>query len=176
MTIWENQVGGRAMQNREFENVRVLLVDDDEFARDIMISMLQELKVRAMTQAENGALALEHMAGGLSVDVVIADWEMPVMDGIEFTKAVRAQPDLAKAAVPIVMVTSHSQISEVKMARDAGASEFLVKPFSVSSLAKRLRMALVNPRPFVKATSFVGPDRRRRANSDYEGEQRRGNR
>ena len=164
------------MLSREFEKVRVLLVDDDEFARDIMISMLQELKVQAMTQAENGAVALQHMTSDLALDIVIADWEMPVMDGIEFTKAVRAQPDLAKAAIPIVMVTSHSQITEVKMARDAGASEFLVKPFSVSSLAKRMRMALDNPRTFVKATSFVGPDRRRRSSSDYEGQQRRGNR
>ena len=161
------------MSEEEFKDISVLVVDDDDFALYYVISMLKELGVRFVHQAKNGAEALEFLQEDIGVDVVITDWEMPVMDGIELTKTIRRHEHPTRAVVPIIMVTTHSQLEEVKAARDVGVSEFIVKPFSTMDLAKRVRTAIKAPRPFVKTPSFVGPDRRRKESANYVGESRR---
>lgn len=77
--------------------------------------------------------------------------------------------------VPIIMLTGHAEKRRVMQARDAGVHEFLCKPISARALYLRLFSVIAHPRPFVKTTSYFGPDRRRFANPLYKGNERREN-
>ena len=74
---------------------------------------------------------------------------------------------------PVILVTGYSALSRVAEARDAGVTEFLVKPFSANDLAKRIAYVINKPRDFIDCTGYFGPDRRRRKNPDYKGPFRR---
>jgi two-component system, chemotaxis family, chemotaxis protein CheY len=104
---------------------------------------------------------------------VLADMEMAPMDGLSLVRAIRASPDKLIAMLPIVVVTAHSTELKVAQARDAGATEFVTKPFSVRSLAARLEEAIVRPRPYIRTERYFGPDRRRHADAAYAGPERR---
>src|SRR3546814_1685570 len=75
--------------------------------------------------------------------------------------------------VPIIMVTAQSEEWKVMKARDAGVTEFLVKPFSAKTMARRITVVVENPRQFVRTDEFFGPDRRRHVISNYTGQERR---
>jgi two-component system, chemotaxis family, chemotaxis protein CheY len=75
--------------------------------------------------------------------------------------------------VPIIMLTGHSEKKRVTAARDAGVTEFLAKPISAKSLYERVLNIVVNPRPFIRAKGYFGPDRRRNASANYTGPERR---
>jgi DNA-binding NtrC family response regulator len=75
--------------------------------------------------------------------------------------------------VPIVLVTGYSALIRVAQARDAGVTEFMVKPFSANDMAKRIAYVINKPRDFVDAKDYFGPDRRRRKDPGYRGSMRR---
>jgi DNA-binding response OmpR family regulator len=75
--------------------------------------------------------------------------------------------------LPIIILTAYSEKKQVIMARDAGATEFLCKPVSATALYRRIQNVIENPRPFIRTRDFFGPDRRRYANPNYSGEERR---
>ena len=74
---------------------------------------------------------------------------------------------------PIIMLTGHSEKRRVTMARDAGVTEFLVKPISAKALYQRIMNVVANPRPFIKTKNYFGPDRRRNASNSHVGPERR---
>ena len=76
--------------------------------------------------------------------------------------------------VPVILMTGYSAQPRIENARDLGVTEFLVKPFSASDLARRIAYVINKPRDFVDSEQFFGPDRRRRKDEDYGGPQRRG--
>jgi len=96
------------------------------------------------------------------------------MTGLEFVKKIRTDPNSPNPFVPVIMLTGHTHIDHVRMARDAGANEFLAKPVSVKAVLSRLMAVIEHPRPFVRSKSYFGPCRRRRAMDDYRGPERRG--
>jgi DNA-binding response OmpR family regulator len=98
---------------------------------------------------------------------------MEPMDGIELTKLIRRDPASPNRLAPIILVTGFSAVGRVGVARDAGITEFMVKPFSANDLAKRLAYVINKPRDFIDAPAYFGPDRRRRKNPDYPGPYRR---
>jgi DNA-binding response OmpR family regulator len=106
-------------------------------------------------------------------DIVITDWAMPIFDGIELTQMIRQPGASANPFVPIIMLTGHSEKRRVVAARDAGVTEFLVKPLSARALYERIVNVVVNPRPFVRTKTYFGPDRRRNLNPSYVGPERR---
>src|SRR5450432_3857545 len=79
----------------------------------------------------------------------------------------------ANPFVPIIMLTGRTQRKNIVKARDAGITEFLAKPFSAKSLYERILNIVVNPRPFIKAKQYFGPDRRRSKGTNYTGPERR---
>lgn len=85
----------------------------------------------------------------------------------------RKNPASRNVFVPIIMVTAQSEEWKVMKARDAGVTEFLVKPFTAKAMAKRITMVIEYPRQFVRTDDFFGPDRRRHKVSTYTGEERR---
>jgi len=154
------------------ENLRVLLVDDNEHMRTIVMAVLVGVGVRDLRETGNGLEALEALRSW-GPDVAIVDFQMTPMDGVEFTRIVRNAPDSANPYLPIVMMTGHSAKSRVVEARDAGVTEFVAKPLAARAVLDRLKAVIYRPRPFVRSSSYFGPDRRRREDPTYLGPWRR---
>ncbi len=99
---------------------------------------------------------------------------MEPVDGVEFTRLVRVAADSPNPFLPIIMVTGFADRTRVEEARDAGITEFIVKPVTARAVLDRLNNVINKPRPFVKTSDYFGPDRRRRQDPDHEGPWRRG--
>jgi DNA-binding response OmpR family regulator len=104
---------------------------------------------------------------------VIVDFNMFPLDGVEFTRLVRNSPDSANPYLPIIMMTGHSEKARVYEARDAGVTEFVVKPITAKAILDRIQAVIFRPRPYVKTDGYFGPDRRRTDASNYKGPRRR---
>lgn len=118
--------------------MKILLVDDSATMRRIQKTQLANLGVSDIVEAENGEKALGLLEANMPVDIVMLDWNMPVMDGITFLKRVREQPIYKE--VRIVMCTSESEKSRVMEALKAGANSYIVKPFTPEALKEKLGM------------------------------------
>ncbi len=154
------------------ENLRVLLVDDNQHMRAIVMTVLAGVGVRNVRETRDGAEALEALRDW-AADVAIVDFQMFPIDGVEFTRMVRNAPDSRNPYLPIVMMTGHSEKTRVVEARDAGVTEFVAKPLTARSVLERLQAVIYRPRPFVRSASYFGPDRRRRDDPAYHGPWRR---
>jgi two-component system chemotaxis response regulator CheY len=117
--------------------MRALVIDDSRAVRLIVRNILQDIGVEVV-EAENGADALEQMQRVPNVALVLVDWNMPVMDGLAFVTAVRAQR--AYDAVRIMMVTTETESDQVTRALKAGANEYLMKPFTKDVLMAKLHL------------------------------------
>jgi len=157
--------------NRGLGSYRLLIADDDIYMCRILRMIVANFGMRDVHVAENGAEALDAVAS-LRPDVLIVDWDMPIMNGIDLTQLIR-RPDFVTPFVPIVLVTGYPKSDVVRAARDAGADEIACKPISQRALADRLNAALFAQRPFVSTSSFFGPDRRRRSDPLFGGRDRR---
>lgn len=115
--------------------MRALIVDDSRAVRSIIARSLKQLGFEIF-DAGNGLEALEQLKRIGTVDVALVDWNMPEMNGYEFVCAVRG--DAAHEAMRIIMVTSESEITRVSTALEAGANEYLMKPFTVDGLREKL--------------------------------------
>ena len=106
-------------------------------------------------------------------DLIITDWLMEPMDGIEMIEKIRRDPNSPDPYVPIILMTGYSDRLRVEKARDMGVTEFLMKPFTARDLYSRIVQVIEKPRQFVDAGAFFGPDRRRRQNIAYSGPYKR---
>ncbi|RZJ42086.1 MAG: response regulator [Brevundimonas sp.] len=152
--------------------LQVLLVDDNQHMRAITSAVLQSAGIRKVREATDGAAALEVLREH-PVDLVIVDFNMFPLDGVEFTRLVRNSPDSANPYLPIIMMTGHSEKTRVYEARDAGVTEFVVKPITAKAILDRIQAVIFKPRPYVKTDGYFGPDRRRMSRADYTGPRRR---
>jgi two-component system chemotaxis response regulator CheY len=122
--------------------VRALVVDDSRAVRIIITKMLREIGMEVL-EAGNGLEALEQIKRNPDVELLLVDWNMPVMNGMEFVVAVRAQR--ACDAMRILMVTSEAEGAQVTRALAAGANEYLMKPFNKDVLVAKLGLLDVLP-------------------------------
>jgi DNA-binding response OmpR family regulator len=113
------------------------------------------------------------MLGKLNPDVLILDWMMEGMTGIDLAKMIRTSAASPNPFVPIIMLTGHTSPERVRQARDFGVNEFLAKPVSVNAVMTRLSAVIEHPRPFVRTKVYFGPCRRRRGTDEYKGPERR---
>lgn len=143
-----------------FKDLRILLVDDNPHMRTIIATVLKGLGIKETIEASDGSRALELMRQR-SADVAFVDFLMQPMDGVDFTRAVRASEDEKIRFLPIIMLTGHAHRHRVAEARDAGVTEFMVKPITAKAVLDRLNAVVFRPRPFIKAETYFGPDRRR---------------
>jgi two-component system chemotaxis response regulator CheY len=116
--------------------MRALVVDDSKGMRLILARALRQFGVAEVVEATDGQKALERLRAGPPIDAVLVDWNMPVMDGISFVKAVRADPKIA--AVRIVMVTTEAEPERMADARSAGANAYITKPFTEATIRESL--------------------------------------
>lgn len=159
------------MTDKYLANVNFLIVDDNAFMRTILRRVLNALEVGKVRDASDGAEALKVMQT-FQPDIGIVDWEMEPLDGLEFVKLIRTGSDSPNPYLPIIMLSGHSEIRRVVTAREAGVTEFVVKPISVKALFSRIQAIIERPRGFVRTKTFFGPDRRRK-DQKFSGDDRR---
>lgn len=156
----------------DFKKLSVLVVEDTPPMRKLIVSVLTNLGVGSVFAASEGQRGYELFCQE-NPDIVILDWAMEPMNGLDLTIEIRRNHLSPNRMVPILLVTGFSALSRVAQARDAGVTEFMVKPFSANDLAKRLAYVINKPRDFIDHPEYFGPDRRRKKNPSYGGPLRR---
>ena len=117
-------------------NMKFLVVDDFSTMRRIVKNLLKELGFTNVQEAEDGVDALNKLRGG-DFDFVVSDWNMPNMTGIELLRAIRADATLKH--LPVLMVTAEAKRENIIEAAQAGASGYVVKPFTAGTLDEKLK-------------------------------------
>ncbi|WP_051307005.1 hybrid sensor histidine kinase/response regulator [Desulfomicrobium escambiense] len=117
-----------------YVEVRVMAVEDNAFNRSLLKKMLGTLGVTRVTMAENGQEAVDALAGGQVFDIILMDIQMPVLDGLDATRAIRAMGQ----EVPIIALTAHVLESDQQKSREAGMNGHLPKPYSLKDLRDTL--------------------------------------
>ncbi|AOZ52782.1 chemotaxis protein CheY [Chromobacterium vaccinii] len=121
--------------------MRFLVVDDFSTMRRIVRNLLKELGFTNVDEAEDGQVAL-HKLKTQSFDFVVSDWNMPNMTGIELLKAVRADPQLKH--LPFMMITAEAKRENIIEAAMAGASGYIVKPFTAATMEEKMSKIFQN--------------------------------
>jgi CheY-like chemotaxis protein len=150
----------------------VLVVDDCAHMRNIVICMLRGVGCRLIGEAADGVSALEQLRA-THYDVLITDYAMPTLNGIELTRILRTTKDSPQPRIPILMMTAHTERARILGARDVGVHELVSKPLAARTLLERLFAIIDQPRPWVTTRTYSGPCRRRRSNVAYNGPLRR---
>jgi two-component system chemotaxis response regulator CheY len=114
--------------------MRALIVDDSKMVRMILSKLLRELDFEVL-EAGDGQEAIERLYHGEQVDLMLVDWNMPIMNGFELLCAVRANVLLSD--IKVMMVTTESSIEQIQKALAAGANEYLMKPFTKEQLHEK---------------------------------------
>jgi len=117
--------------------MRILIVDDSAVVRQIFTGVFKRLKIHNLDHAENGRLAVS-MAEEHNYDLILLDWNMPEMLGIDALKAIRATGN----EVPIIMVTTESEKPNIVRAIEAGATSYILKPFTSTILLEKISHVL----------------------------------
>jgi two-component system chemotaxis response regulator CheY len=115
--------------------IKFLVVDDFSTMRRIVRNLLKELGFTNVDEAEDGAVAWQKLQGG-GFDFVITDWNMPNMDGLTLLQTVRGDP--AHNKLPVLMITAEAKKENIIAAAQAGASGYIVKPFTAATLNEKL--------------------------------------
>jgi two-component system, chemotaxis family, chemotaxis protein CheY len=122
---------------------KALVVDDSKAVRMILAKTLKELGFE-VREAANGREALEVIeVEKTAVSLVLADWNMPEIDGLELLKRLRQKPELASLVV--VMVTTETELGQMTAALEAGANEYIMKPFTKDILVEKLQLVGIHP-------------------------------
>ncbi len=143
-----------------FRPTKVLIVDDEYYSRKVIRTLLTAIGINHIYDAEDGPRGLDAIYA-IAPDVVLVDWEMPVMDGAAFVKSVRSPNPFPLPDVPIIMLTGHSERWRVVEAMRLGVNEYLLKPVSSKILLDRMITIVTNPRPIVKVGNYYGPEPRK---------------
>ena len=116
-------------------SARVLVVDDFATMRRIVKNILTQLGYKDIIEADDGTTAQE-ILNQEKIDLIISDWNMPKMTGLELLKYVRSTPDLAD--IPFIMVTAEAQQDNIILAVKAKVSQYIVKPFTADTLGEKI--------------------------------------
>jgi DNA-binding response OmpR family regulator len=156
------------MMSEQLDKLRILIVDSEQKMRSLTRDMLNELGIPQVYTVGDGSRAYAELRDR-QFDIIITERRMESVNGIDLTRMIRTAVDSPNPHVPILMMTAAPSLHDVTEARDAGVTEFLIKPFSVDGLKKRIIATVMNPREFVEVESYFGPDRRRTV-KDFQGE------
>lgn len=146
---------------KALEGLVILVAEANPYLRRLTRMMLMNLGVKSIYESADGIAALEAIRN-INPDVMLMEWDMPVLDGREVMRIVRTPGDFPKANLPVIMLTDLGLQSRVTASMRLGVHEFLVKPISPKTLQQRLLGIILNPRPMVRAGKFYIPMPRRR--------------
>jgi two-component system chemotaxis response regulator CheY len=119
--------------------MRILVVDDSSTMRRIIINTLSKLGYSEILEASNGREGVERLAAN-KVDLVVTDWNMPEMSGIEFIRAIRSND--ATKGLPVLMVTTNAAKDDIVEALKAGVNNYVVKPFTPDTIKEKIEAVL----------------------------------
>lgn len=166
----------KPLSTYKLDALHLLVIEDSRAMRSLIIEILREVGIGRVSNAADGLAAQKLLdpsmnnAGNAGMfdemanyDMVIADWMMEPVTGIELLRWMRIHKNETIRYMPFIMLTGYSDQKRIFEARDAGMTEFLAKPISVNSLVGHLLTVIDRPRKFIVSGNFVGPDRRRRS-------------
>ncbi len=154
------------------EQLQVQLIEDNRNMRALVKAMLNALGIISVRDYENGQQAIDSLANFVP-DLIITDWMMTPVDGLEYTNYIRTDDKSPDVFTPIILMTGHTEKWRIIKARDTGVTELLAKPITAKTLYDRVLAIVEKPRPFVRTKSFFGPCRRRVNWREYMGPERR---
>ncbi len=143
----------------DISRLKILIAEDNVHFSALLRSTLHALGVEDIEEARDGSEALEVLRS-YPADLVIVDWKMDGIDGVECTRLIRAGDESPNRFLPIIMLTGYTEKKLIRSAGDAGVNNFLAKPISASSLLSRITSVLSQNKPFVDDDAYFGPDRR----------------
>ncbi len=145
---------------KRLETLKVLVVDDEPAMRKVTRSLLQLIGVKTIHEAKDGRGGLDAICR-LAPDIVIFDWQMPDLNGLEFMRAVRAPGRFPLPDVPVIMLTGHGERARITEAIAHRVHEFLLKPVSSKALLARLVSIIVYPRRMIQNGDYYVPEPRK---------------
>jgi len=145
----------RVVKDHDLKNLRCLVIDDSEFTRKLICRSLRSIDIKDILQAADAVDGLSILREKFQhIDVIFVDREMPIFDGVEFTRMVRHDEALNESYTPIVMVSGLVDPHHILDAKNAGVSAFVSKPFSTHDIEHHLRLVLNDPHTFVQAKEY----------------------
>jgi len=153
-------------------NIKILIADSDSNLGLVLTNVLQRMGFKYVQYVKDGASAKKALEQEHK-DILITEWHMQSIDGIELTNIIRNSAESSLRLLPIIMLTARAEKQDVEAARDAGITEFVVKPYNSLTVFQRIQQVIDNPRGFLMAPKYVGPDRRRKGILSPEMEERR---
>ncbi|MGE3302923.1 MAG: response regulator [Hyphomonadaceae bacterium] len=160
------------MITSKFARVTALIVDPNPHHRSIVSEILRAAGVTRIFTAQTSEEALQELRMWHPL-VMIVEWNLESVDGIELTKRIRRGEAGIDRTLPIVMLTTRNTVADVEVARQAGVHEYAIKPVSSGGLLARIEASALKPRRFVDSPVYVGPCRRRKMIENYSGPKRR---
>ena len=151
------------------QSLSVLVVDDNQYMRKMVRNLLVNCGIKDIYEAADGIAALD-IIRNLVPDVVILDWEMPLLSGAELVRIVRSPGVFAMPDIPIIMLTGHCERWRVVDAVRLGVNEYLTKPVSAKAIYDRLVSIMAQPRPSVQLGDYYGPEPRKLSSAAIENE------
>ena len=155
----------------KLDKLSVLIVEDMLPMLTLTKSLLHIFGFRKIYTARDGVEGY-NLYFNKQPDLIITDWHMDSMDGLDLIHKIRTDEDSPTPYIPIILMTGYSNQKRVEKARDNGMTEFLMKPYTAKDLCNKSVQLIEKPRTFVKCNGFIGPDRRRRVDA-YDGPIRR---
>src|SRR6201996_5160152 len=144
----------------QIQSLSVLVVDDNQYMRKMVRNLLVNCGIKDIYEAGDGIAALD-IIRTVGPDVVILDWEMPLLSGTELVRIVRSPGVFPMPDVPIIMLSGHGERWRVVEAVRLGVHEYLVKPVSAKALYDRMVSIMLQPRPVVQLGDYYGPEPRK---------------
>jgi DNA-binding response OmpR family regulator len=161
------------MANEAITKRGVLVADHSQNMAALVAVMLRSLGRRDIREAYDANKAMTELRRRV-FDILIIDDALDGMDGVAFTRRLRAATDCQNRSVPVIMMSAAPDAKRIAEARDAGVTEFLRKPFAARDLQARLASIEANPRGFIEGAEYKGPDRRRKVIEVGDNERREG--
>ncbi len=160
MTLDTTQGLSKNQIDDQIQSLAVLVVDDNQYTRKMVRNLLINCGVKDVFEAADGIAALDAIRS-IAPDIVVLDWEMPLLSGAELVRIVRSPGVFPMPDIPIIMLSAHGERWRVVEAVRLGVHEYLVKPVSAKSIYDRLVAIVSQPRPVVQRGDYYGPEPRK---------------
>lgn len=154
------QTASKPEIERLLRSLGIVIVDDNQYMRRIVRNLLVGIGVKQVYEAADGMAGLEAIRA-VAPDLVILDWELPLLNGPELVRIVRSPGVFPAPDVPIIMLSAYGERWRVVEAARLGVNEYLRKPVSAKALLDRMVSILVKPRPAVQVGDYYGPQPRK---------------
>jgi CheY-like chemotaxis protein len=163
---------GAVMERADIKDLQVLIVGGKPHAVTILRTAFGIIGLNQVSAIAKSERAIQHLRDE-DVDAVFCDEAAGAVDGVPFPLAARRAEGVRNPMLPIFLVCSSPVRRQIEGARDDGVTDILVRPVSAATIIRKLRIAVLAPRPFILAGGFFGPDRRGGVRSPFFGRDRR---